>query len=231
MKYIIIGMGNFGSSIAEKLTNLGHEVIGVDQDMQKVEAVKDKITYAICLNCTDPQAVESLPLNNTDVVIVCIGEDVGANIMTTALMKKMNVSRLISRSVSPLHETVLEAMGIEEILRPEVESANRWVKKLTSSRLVDSFELTKGFSIIEAIVPKKFVGMTVGQIDLIKSYNVIVLTTIKQTKERNLIGIQRKVNKVQGIVTAKTLFSEGDIMVLYGNDDDIQKLLQDPEDS
>ena len=227
MKYIIIGLGNFGSALAEQLTNMGHEVIGVDHQMDKVEAVKEKISYAICLNCVDPQAIVSLPLKNTDVVIVCIGKDVGANIMTTALMKKMNVPRLMSRSISSLHETVLEAMGIDEILRPEEESAERWVKKLTTSRLVDSFELTKGFSIIEAIVPKKFVGKTLEQIDLIKSYNVLVLTTIKQTKERNLIGISRKVTKVQGIVTAKTIFSEGDIMVLYGNDDDIQKLLQE----
>jgi len=227
MKYIIIGLGNFGSAIAEKLTNLGHEVIGVDQQMQKVEAVKDKITYAICLNSSDPLAIGSLPLKNTDVVIVCIGEDIAANIMTTALMKKMNVPRLISRSVSALHETVLEAMGIEEILRPEAESAERWVKKLTSSQLIDSFELSKGFSIIEVTVPEKFVGKSLEQIALIKNYNVLVLTTIKKTIEKNVIGIPRKVLNVQGVVTAQTIFEKGDIMVLYGSDKDIQKLLQE----
>ncbi|MBU0487157.1 MAG: TrkA family potassium uptake protein [Bacteroidetes bacterium] len=227
MKYIIIGLGNFGSSLAEKLTNMGHEVIGVDHEMHKVEAVKEKVSYAICLDSTDSMAVESLPLQNTDVVIVCIGRDVGANIMTTALMKKTKVPRLLSRSNSALHETVLEAMGIDEILRPEEESAERWVKRLTTSRLVDSFELSKGFSVIEAIVPLKFVGKTVEELDVMKVFNVLVLTIIKQTKERNLIGIPRKVAKVQGIVTAKTVFSEGDIMVLYGKDDDIQNLLKE----
>jgi len=227
MKYIIIGLGNFGSAIAEKLTNLGHEVIGVDQQMQKVEAVKDKITYAICLNSSDPQAVSSLPLKNTDVVMVCIGEDIAANIMTTALMKKMNVPRLISRAVTALHETVLEAMGIDEILRPEEESAERWVKKLTSSHLIDSFELSKGFSIVEVSVPDKFVDKSLEQIALIKNYNVLVLTTIKHSIEKNIIGIPRKVSNVQGVVTAKTIFAKDDIMVLYGNDNDIQKLLQE----
>jgi len=226
MKYIIIGLGNFGSAIAEKLTNLGHEVIGVDQEMEKVEAVKDKISYAVCLNCTDQQAMESLPLKNTDIVMVCIGEDIGANIMTTALMKKMNVSRLISRAVSPLHETVLEAMEIEEILRPEEESAERWVKKLTSSRLIDSFELTKGHTIIEAVVPEKFVGKTLEQIALIKNYNVLVLTIIKQTKEKNMIGIPRKVTQAIGVVTATTVLEKNDIMVLYGTDSNIKKLLE-----
>jgi len=226
MKYIIIGLGNFGSSIAEKLTNLGHEVIGVDQNMHKVEAVKEKVSYAVCLNSSDPQAVSNLPLKNTDVVMVCIGEDIAANIMTTALMKKMKVPRLISRSVSALHETVLEAMGIEEIVRPEVESAERWVKKLTNSQLVDSFELSKGHSIIEVIVPDKFVGKTLEQIALINNYNVLVLTKIKQTTERNLIGVPRKTSSVQGVITANTIFEKGDIMVLYGKDTDIQNVLK-----
>ena len=227
MKYIIIGLGNFGSSIAAKLTSLGHEVIGVDKDMKKVDAIKDKISYSICLDSTDNQAVESLPLKNTDVVMVCIGEDIGSNIMTTALMKKMNVPRLISRSISLLHETVLEAMGITEILRPEEESAERWLKKLTTSNLIDSFELSKGYSIIKAILPVKFIGKSLEQIALIKNYNVLVLTTIKETKETNLIGIPRKVTNVQGVISANTVFEEGDIMVLYGNDSDIKTLLEE----
>jgi trk system potassium uptake protein TrkA len=160
-------------------------------------------------------------------IIVCIGEDEGANILATALMKKMNVPRLISRSVSPLHATVLEAMGINEIINPEEESAERWVKKLTSNGLIDSFELTKDFSIIETIVPRKFIGKTLEQLDLAKQFNVLVLTSIKQIKERNLIGIPKKVSKVQGIATAKTIFSDGDIMVLFGRNDDIQRLLKD----
>lgn len=227
MKYIIIGLGNFGASMAEKLTNLGHEVIGVDSNMHKVEALKDKISYAICLNSTDSQSVTSLPLKNTDVVMVCIGEDIAANIMTTALMKKMNVPRLISRSISDLHETILDAMGIVEILRPEVESAERWVKKLTNSHLIDSFELSKGYSIFEAIVPEKYVGKTLQEIALTKNYNVLVLTTIKQEIEKNIIGISRKVSNVQGVVNAKTVLEKDDIMVIYGKDVDIQKVLQE----
>lgn len=227
MKYIIIGLGNFGSSIAEKLTYLGHEVIGVDNEMHKVEAVKDKISYAICLNSTDTQAVSSLPLQNTDVVIVCIGEDIAANIMTTALMKKMNVTRLISRSISTLHETILEAMGIDEILRPEEESAERWVKKLTNAHLIDSFELSKGYSIIEAVVPDRYIGKSLQEIDLTKNFKVLVLTTIKEIIEKNIIGIPRKVSNVQGVVNAKTILEKDDIMVLYGKDVDIRRVLKE----
>lgn len=227
MKYIIVGLGNFGSSIAEKLTQMGNEVIGVDNKMERIDAVKDKITHAICLNSIDSKAVMGLPLKNTDAVIVCIGEDEGANILVSALMKKMKVKRLISRSVSPLQETVLEAMGVEEIVNPELETAERWVKKLTTNGIIDSFELTKKYSIVEAVVPKRFVGKTVEQIGFRRNYSVIILTTIRQTKERNLIGISRSVPKIQEVANGSTMLNEGDIMVLYGSNESIELLLKE----
>ena len=156
MKYIIIGLGNFGSSLAQKLTEKGNEVIGVDVKMDKVEALKDKITHAICLDSTDINAVSNLPLNDTDIVIVAIGEDKGALIMATALMKQLKVKRLISRAVSPLQEMVLEAIGVDEIIHPEEETAERWAKKLNLQGVIDSFELTGHYSVVEIVVPKKY---------------------------------------------------------------------------
>lgn len=227
MKFIIIGLGNFGSSLAEKLTQTGHEVIGVDSKMSKVEALKESVSHTICLDSTDQQAVTHLPLKDTDVVIVCIGEDEGANIMATALMKRLKVKRLISRAVSPLHETVLEAMGVDEIVHPEEETADRWAKKLNLSGVVDSFELTGDYSIIEATVPQRFVGQTIIEVGFRKNYDVVVMTTMKITEEKNLIGVKRKVTKVQGVASSKTLLSEGDILVMYGNVKNIERLLKE----
>jgi len=229
MKFIIIGLGNFGSALAEKLTQMGHEVIGVDKQYDKIQGIKDKITRAICLDSRQQEAVSTLPLKNTDVVIVAIGEDESDNLMTTALMKKMNVSRLISRSNSPLHETILEAMGVTEIVRPEEETAERWAKKLTTTGVIDSYDLVNNYGIIEVKVPEKFVGRTIQEIGFSKEFNVIVLTIIKNVREKNLIGILRNVSKLQieGIATADTVLNEGDIMVLYGHNDDIHNLLSE----
>lgn len=227
MKFIIIGLGNFGSSLAQKLTNTGHEVIGVDSKMSKVESFKEKITHTICLDSTDMQAVKHLPVEDTDVVMVCIGEDEGASILTTALMKQLKVKRLISRAVSPLHEMILEAMRIEEIVHPEEETAERWAKKLNISGVVDSFDLSVDYHIIEAKVPKKFINKTVGEIDVRKNYNVIVLTTIKPETEKNLMGISKKVKKVQEVGNSKTILAEDDIVVLYGKIKDIKHFLKE----
>lgn len=227
MRYIVIGLGTFGTSLSVKLTEQGHEVIGVDNQMEKVEALKESITHAISLNSKDELAIKSLPLKTTDVVIVCIGEDEGANIMTTALLKKMNVKRIISRSISPLHETILEAMGITEIVSPEQETAERWAKKLTTEGVYNSFELNKEYSILEAHVPEKYYGKTIGEIGFNKNFNVLVLTIMRQVEEKNMIGMSRTVNKVQEHATASTVLNEDDIMVLYGKNDNIKKLLEE----
>lgn len=229
MKFTIIGLGNFGFALAEKLTQLGHEVIGVDKKIEIIENIKDKITHAICLDCSHQAAVNSLPLKNTDVVIVAIGEDVGANLLTTALIKKMNVSRLISRSISNIHETILESMKITEIVRPEVETAERWAKKLSAFGLVDSFEITDQYSVVEVVINEKFAGKTVEEIGFNKKYNVLVLTIMKSVKERSQFEVFKNTSKfqIEGVAKAETILNEGDIMVLYGDNDDISKLLED----
>jgi trk system potassium uptake protein TrkA len=226
MKFIIIGLGNFGSSIGQKLTAAGHEVIGVDIKMSHVDAMKESISHTVCLDCTDPQAVTHLPLKDVDIVVVCIGEDEGANIMSTALMKRMQVKRLISRAVSPLHENVLEAMGVDEIVHPEEETANRWAKKLSIQGVVDYFELSEEFSIIEAVVPPKFDGKTILELELKKRFNVLVLTTIVRVEEKNLLGITKPVSRVQDVAAADTVLHEGDIMVIYGNLKNIKRFLE-----
>lgn len=227
MKFIIVGLGSFGSSLAQKLTIMGHEVIGVDSKMSKVESLKESITHTICLDSTDKMAIKHLPLEDTDIVIVCIGEDEGASIMATALMKQANVKRLISRAVSPLHETILEAMQVDEIVHPEEETAERWAKKLNIRGVVDSFELSGEYHVIEAKVPAKFAGKTIEEIGVRRDYNIIVMTTIKVIQEKNLIGSFRKVKKVQELASAKTVLEAEDILVLYGRMNDIKNFLKE----
>lgn len=227
MKYILIGLGNFGASLAEKLTMMGNEVIGVDVKQSKIEDIKHRITHAVNLDATEIGAVSNLPLKDTDVVIVGIGEDMGANIMATALMKQMKVKRLISRAVSPLQETVLQAMGVEEIIHPEEETAERWAKKLNLRGVVDSFELSKDFSIIETRIPKKYDGRTLEDVGLKREYNIIVLTTMEMNQEKNAIGAYTEVAQVNDVASAKTILKHGGIMVLYGNNKNLKKFLKE----
>lgn len=226
MKYIIVGLGNFGASIAQKLTAQGNEVIAIDTSMSKVETHKEKISHTICMDATDEFTVRGLPLRDTDVVIIAVGEDERANIMSTALFKNLNVKRLISRAINPLHEKVLQALGINEIVHPEEESAERWAKKLSLTEVVDSFELGDKFSIIEAKVPKEYVGSTHEEAGFRRRYNIILLTTIKTREVKSLLGRTKTEANVQGVATPDLVFEEDDILVLFGTNTDLQKFLK-----
>lgn len=226
MKYLIIGLGNFGASLAEKLTTQGNEVIGIDTSMNKVDALKEKISHTICMDATDEFTVSGLPLKDTDIVIVAIGEDQGANVMVTALLKNMNVKRLISRAINPLHEKVLKALGVDEIVHPEEETAERWAKKLCLNGVVDSFELSDDYSIVEVNLPLKYVGKKISEIDIRRKFNLLVLTTIKSSQEKNSFGRTSKVSRVQGVVSPNLILDKDDILVVYGSNIDIERLLK-----
>jgi len=222
MKYIIVGLGNFGASLAEKLTAQGNEVIGIDSKMNKVDLFKEKISHTICLDATDEFTVSGLPLKETDVVIIAIGEDQGANVMATALFKNLQVKRLISRAIDPLHEKVLIALGVDEIVHPEEETAERWAKKLCLTNVVDSFELSDDYSIIEVEVPKKFIGKTIKEIGLRAVYNLLALTTIKKTEVESAVGKTRNEDRVQGVASPDTILNKNDILVIYGANKDLR---------
>ena len=226
MKFLIVGLGNFGASLAEKLTNQGNEVIGIDSSMVKVDALKEKISHTICMNATDEFTVSGLPLKDTDVVVVAIGEDQGANVMATALFKNLQVKRLISRAINPLHEMVLKALGVDEIVHPEEETAERWSKKLCLKGVVDSFELNDEFSLVEANIPLRYIGRKIEELNFRRKYNLLILTTIKKTEIIGKLGTHIIEEKVQGVASGERILEEGEIMVIFGANNDIQTFLK-----
>lgn len=212
MKFIVLGLGNFGTALSIQLTAQGHEVIGVDRSMAKVDQIKEKMTHAVCMDTTDADAMSTLPLRDADAVVVAIGEDEGASILTTALLKNLKVSRIIGRVMSNLQKTVLEAMDIQEYITPEEEAADRLALRLDNSGIVDSFKISDQYSIIETKVPPKYRGMTLKEANLTNRYQVLVLTTIK--------------NKIaSGLANSDTLLEENDILVLFGEIYNINKLI------
>lgn len=226
MKFIIIGLGSFGASLAQKLTALGNEVIGIDINMSKVDAYKEKISHTICIDATDEFTVSGLPLKETDVVLVAIGENQGANIMATALLKNLKVKRLISRAINPLHEKVLQAIGVHEIVHPEEETAERWTKKLSLSNVVDSFELNDNYSIIEAKVPVDFIGKTIMEVGFRKDFNILVLTILREVEVKSILGKTRTETQVLGVAAANDILESDDVLVLFGSKKDLQLFLK-----
>lgn len=228
MKYIVLGLGHFGRSLAIRLTEMGHEVIGVDKNLTLVEQFKDRITHTVCLDTTDRESVRSLPLKDSDAVIVGIGEDGGASILTTALLKQLQVKRIIGRVISDLQKTVLEAMDIAEYVMPEEEAATRLAMRLDNIDIVDSFQVSDKYSIIETKVPAKYVGLSLQEANLTNQYKVIVLTTLRDQLSTAL-GKNRLKREASGIAKSSTILQAGDVLVLFGEMSDIMRLIRKGE--
>ncbi len=221
MKVAVFGLGNFGRHLAIKLTQMGHEVIAIDHDMDKVESLKSEVSYAVCLESNDPQAVGTLPLNDVDAAVVAIGEDQGANIMTTALLVNLKVKRVISRAINPLHEMVLNSMGVTDIVHPEEKAADGLARKLNLRRLVDQFELPGGFIIAEIVVPDKFVGQPLNQIVELRERKLGMVTVLRKESEKSFLGRRSIKLGALGVMDPDFVPAKGDILVLFGTKDDV----------
>ncbi len=222
MKIIVFGLGNFGMSLAISLTETGNEVIGVDKNIEKVNLVKDKISHAIAMDSTNELSYEALPLKDADKVVVAIGENEGAAIITTAIIKKLSDVKIISRALSPIHDTVLEAMGIHSIVHPEQESADRLTKQINFKSTLENYQLDNNYTISEVKAKPEFYGKTLSALDSIDKYRLTLITIIRKREKKNLIGKKSIVKETIGRPTADTVILENDILVVYGYNKDIE---------
>lgn len=221
MKVAVFGLGNFGRHLSIALTQMGHEVIAIDHNMAQIDSVKNHVSYAVCMESNDPQAVATLPLNDVDAAVVAIGEDEGANIMTTAILVNMKVKRVISRAMNPLHEMVLNSMGVTDIVHPEEKAAEGLARKLNLRRLVDQFELPGGFIIAEIVVPDKFVGKPLNQIEELRQRQLGLVTVLRKESEKSFLGRRSIKLGALGVMDPDFVPSKGDILVLFGTKSEV----------
>lgn len=229
MKFIIIGLGNFGSTLGLRLVEDGHEVLGVDENLSLVNLFQDKLTHTVCMNTTDEVAIQRLPLSDTDVVIISIGEDVGASVTTTALIKKHCSAKIISRAISPIHHTILEAMGIKDVIHPEAEFADQLATRLIVDGALKTLVLDNKFEIIEISLPPGLEGLTVAQARLREKYDISIVTILKKQERRNMLGLKVERDEVVGVPRPEMAFEAKDTLVLFGKTQDIQAFIKETE--
>ncbi|HUX54185.1 MAG TPA: TrkA family potassium uptake protein [Williamwhitmania sp.] len=224
MKLIVIGLGNFGAALAIRMTELGHEVIGVDSNSHKVEELKDQITSTICMNAEEFHDLKYLPLDDTDAVVVSIGETFGTSVLVTAQLKQLGVKRIMARSISALHKTVLEAIGVSEIFSPELDMAESFALKLELENVVSVFHISKDFKVVEAITPAAMVNRTIGEIGFEENYNLQLLSIKRMEAVRNMIGISSQEQKVYSQMTNDFTIVQNDVLIIAGTTTALKKL-------
>lgn len=216
MKYLIIGLGIYGSNLALDLTALGHEVIGADNRQVNVDAIKDYISTVYLIDSTEESALSVLPLNNVDVVIVAIGENFGASVKTVALLKQMGVRHIYARAIDKLHESILEGFEIDRILTPEQRAASDLTHEMELGSHVESLKIDENtfvlkFTAPEAIYGEKYTGLGLTEIGL-KLMAISRLTT-----STNIMGIKRKTLAAIDPATPDMTVEAGDVITLLGS--------------
>ena len=224
MKYIIIGLGNFGTSLGLRLMDLDNEVIGIDSRESIVEEYKDKMTGTVCLNSIDEAALRSQSVLEVDAVIVAIGEDWAASIQTTALLKAMGVNRIIGRSLSKLHEMVLKGLGVDEIINPENIAAKEIANTIVSQRVIHTYNVTSSIAICEIVVPDCFKGQTVESVDIGKNFGLSLIAVKYQESSGKLFGGNKGTWQVNRYFVDYK-YRKGDRIIVYGDNEGIKKLI------
>ena len=220
MNIVAIGLGNFGASLAKILTAMGHDVLGVDRNIDKVEFFKDKIANTICLDASDPHALRLLPVKEADVFVVCIGDDFGVSVMIAALLKKFGVKKVISRESSSIHLTVLNSIGITNTINPEYESAKILAQKLAFEGILNIFSITDTLKIIDMKVPEILVNQKFSP-GIFKKETHLKIVALRRDQEIMYSSSQPKED--HEIVDFN--FLKDDIIVLVGDIRDIRNFL------
>ena len=220
MKFIVIGLGYFGSTLAISLTEQGHEVIGIDNKFERVGELKNQIGNVMEMDTTNENAVKTLPLNDTDAVIVAIGEDVGSSILTLSILKKLNANNIIGRIISPMHKSILNQIGIENTVHPESETAMMISLQLQVKNALKITEIDAENVIVEFKAPQKYVGHTLGTANLESRFKLKTVA-VKSQEKKGLLS--REHTKTTLMPDDDYIFRENDVLVVAGLLDNMKK--------
>lgn len=173
--FMVIGLGRFGTSTAETLAKLGHEVLAVDRRAERVNSVKDDVTHAVQADTTDEHVIEQLGVSNFDCVVICIGDDIRASTLTTVLCREKGAKRIVCKAQDDLHKLLLLKTGADSVVMPELDGGARLARSLVSQGVLDSLDLSDEYSLNEVLVPKAWIGKSLAQLSARTRYGLSVV--------------------------------------------------------
>jgi len=210
-QFAVIGIGRFGSSVAKTLCGLGHEVLAVDRNQDRIQEIADYVTHAVQADATDEEALKSLGIRNFDAVVVSIGDDIQSSIMIALLCKEMGVKFVVGKAQNDLHAKVLYKIGVDKVIFPERDMGMKIAHHLASTNIIDYIELASDYSLVEVTAIPEWVGKSLRQINMRAVYGL------------NVVAIKRG-EDVLISPKGEDVINEGDVLVTIGKNDYIKKL-------
>ena len=206
---LIIGLGNFGLQLAKKVHELGHQVLAIDTNEERVNESLPYVNDAMIGDSTNETFLKSLGINNFDVCIVTIGNNFQSSLETTSLLKELGGKLVIARANREVQEKFLLRNGADQVVNPEKQIAKWTAIRYTSDNILDYIELDGSHAILEVLMPDSWIGKSVREVDIRKKYGINILA-IKENEEMNLN------------ISPDLIFKEGETLLVLGE----QKLIQ-----
>lgn len=212
-RFLVVGLGNFGASVAVGLQRLGHPVVALDSDPDKVEAMADQLTHVVIGDGTDPEVLARVGAGEADAGVVSTGDDVSASVLTAIGLRDFGVQEIYVKVVSDLQARILEKIGVAHTVFPERESAQLLARRASSSTILNYFELGPDFSAQEMTVPEEWVGRSLRDLALPRTHNVSVIALRDYLSDR-----------MEPIPDPDAPLKQSDTLLVAGRGPDLEKV-------
>lgn len=209
-QFAVLGLGSFGWSVAVTLEKMGCDVLAVDDSFEKIQEISEQVSYAVKADVSDPEALQALGGRNLDGAVVAVSENFEASIMATMICKEMGIPKVLAKAKDTLQGTILKKVGADAVVYPEIEMGSRVAKNLVAREFTDWIELSDDYSLVEAAVPKSWVGKCLAELKVRERFDV------------NVVGIILDGEVDVNFDPQKPLPSDG-IMILIGANDILEK--------
>ena len=223
-KFAVIGVGRYGATIARRLAEKGAQVFAFDPDEEKIENLKDEVAFAVTMDATDVRALGAQNLAEMDAVVVAIGENFEATVLTAVHLIDLGVKRIIARASGSQQRLILEKIGVTEILTPEDEVAYVVREKLLNPNIVSFLQLPDDHEIAEIRAPKGVVGRTCDDVGFRNKYEM-TLITIKRQYELTKNGEDCTEQHIVGVPKEDTIIQEKDTLVIFGAAKSVERFI------
>ncbi|MCG6536633.1 MAG: TrkA family potassium uptake protein [Syntrophales bacterium LBB04] len=212
-RVVVIGLGIFGFHIAKELYENGMEVIAVDKSKEVIQKIKDFSSKAVVADAREKDVLESIGIQEEDIVIVSFGEDLSSSTLLTLHLKELNVKRIIVKAPNEDHKRILQKVGATEVIIPEREMAGKVAKSLISPNVIDYIPVSEDYNISEIAPPASFIGKSIAELNLRNRYHIEVIA-IKDVLS----------DKITLVPQASSVIKDSDILVVIGKEPDIKKI-------
>jgi len=224
LQIAVIGLGRFGSHIAETMSKAGIDVIAIDQNRDLVERMRDHVSSAISFNSTDEYELRFHGVDKVDAAVVAIGDNLEANLLTTVILKGLGVPKIVSRTSNRMQGRILRKVGADIVVNPEDEAAERWANRLLTPYIIDHIELAEGYGLVQMATPKSWINKTLAELNVRQDFHINIVAIKRQHEVQESGGGQRVEERIVDVPLPTSKLEPDDILIIAGRKEDLDAL-------